>query len=248
MGNCNTHGQQLDQQYETKSLDMMDIKPLDLVLVYGGNNLISRTVSCFEKNLIKTGDWTHTGIIITPEIVPIKNGIPGKKYIWESAMGTKEEPRDVETGEVVYNIQVKDLEEYVEYVAKNSSMRISVCRLRHNPMVRIPTDSNIHYMSRIKVIRDILATFYEKINNAPYDIVGFSEPVWSCLTCGQCNCLCDIFDRNDGAFICSAFVGRVYQLLGIFDGDIEVDTLFPCSYLTDNRINSEFDHPIMALP
>jgi hypothetical protein len=236
MGNTCSYKTIVDDQYIKMQYDDLDMRPLDLILVYGGKNKISSLVSCCEKETIGDGNWTHCGLVITPDIIPISNSVAGKKYIWESNMSASDEPEDVETNQQSYNVQVRDFEEYLQYARKNKGMRVAICRLNSNPLIKSKDESAMIYNARVKVVKDILEMFHYKTHNTPYDIIGFTEPVWSYWTGGKCNCLCDIADRNDGAFICSAFVGRVYQLLGLINENLQVDTLFPCSFLTDTRL------------
>lgn len=72
------------------------IKPLDMIIVKG-NSIYSGAISAVEKLFLDNGDWTHVGVVVDTTILPIKNGVAGKLYLWQSTLSTKEDG-NVETG------------------------------------------------------------------------------------------------------------------------------------------------------
>lgn len=104
------------------------IKPLDLIL-FKGNDAISSTVMQMEKFVLGNGDWSHCGLVLSTDIVPIRNGVPGRLYIWESVFDTI---KDVELDDYVFGVQVRDLEEVVSAYNRPLDTKVAWCRLRNS--------------------------------------------------------------------------------------------------------------------
>lgn len=61
------------------------IEPLDIVLFRGGD-LVSNSIRFFEKERLGNGCFSHSGIIVTRDVLFHPNMVPGKLYILESTV------------------------------------------------------------------------------------------------------------------------------------------------------------------
>src|SRR5579885_1883326 len=136
------------------------IKAFDII-VFRGAELVSDTISIVEEVFIGDGEWTHVGMIITADLLPFKNGIPGKLYLWESTMSGKfgGGPNDVETGKGDFGVQIRDLEAVINSYDKPADTKIGWCKLIKNPLEKNETESEQEYELRINKIKQILKKF-----------------------------------------------------------------------------------------
>src|SRR5438309_11598776 len=82
------------------------VKPLDL-MVFRGSDFVSDTISFLEKWKFGQGDWTHVGVVMTTDVITIKNGQPGRLYLWESTMSGKtlgDGVNNVETNQATFGV------------------------------------------------------------------------------------------------------------------------------------------------
>lgn len=56
------------------------IEPFDLLMFHGALN-VSKLIMASEDLAIGHAEWSHVGIVVTTDVIPIKNGVPGRKYI-----------------------------------------------------------------------------------------------------------------------------------------------------------------------
>jgi len=106
------------------------IKPLD-VMLFNGNEFISKTIAGLEKKVYKTDiNWSHVGIVVNRRVMPniaVKDDDTDKLYLWESTVSSwqndvySDHILDIETGDLwestvsswqndVYNDHILDIE------------------------------------------------------------------------------------------------------------------------------------------
>ena len=210
-----------------------EIRPLDIILFRGGE-LVSDAISFIEDVFVGKGDWTHVGLVITTDIVPIKNGKPNQLYVWESTMSGDmgDGTNNVETGDGFFGVQIRDLEKVVDTYDNSADTKIAWCRLINNPLLQKETESDEDYKNRIDNLKEKLFEFYEKHNNTRYD--------YNCLN--LLSAICDNMPKcKNKVFFCSELVTAIYQILGLIPKEIDPETMSPVEFING-------DHPLFILP
>lgn len=196
-------------------------KPFDII-VFRGAEFVSDTISVVEKIFIGNGDWTHVGMVITPEIMPFKHGIPGKLYIWESTMSGKlgDGPNDIETGKGDFGVQIRDLGDVIDKYDNNKDTRIGWCKLLNNPIDKKENESEEAYNSRILIIKQKLEKFNKDHGNDLYDfrITSLLKTIIAKLP--------NLWNSKH-MYFCSELVTKIYELLDIIDPNIDPATIAP---------------------
>ena len=74
------------------------VRPLDLIAIHGGS-WGADVIEKVQQVGFGTGEFTHVGVVVTTDLVEIKNGRKGEFYVWETVPRTSGAlPRSVETG------------------------------------------------------------------------------------------------------------------------------------------------------
>ena len=136
-GACMTREESYSSEGEIYSLEkVMEIaEPLDLI-VFRGDWAVSEFIGASQVLGNGTGKWSHVGIVVTTDVVPIINGTKGKKYIWESNTtyegGDESNCPNTETGKGHNGVQFRDMEETIKtYIHPNCIA--GIIKLKYNP-------------------------------------------------------------------------------------------------------------------
>lgn len=213
------------------------IRPLDII-VFRGSELVSDTISIVEQIFLGNGEWTHIGIVITPELVNFKNGVAGKLYVWESTMSGKltDGVMDVETGNFDFGVQIRDLEELIDKFDMPVDSRIGWCQLLKNPLDKKDDETSDEYILRLQQIKDILQKFYIDHGEDLYDFnfMSLLKTVLSKMPkcCGSKHML-----------FCSEMVTIIYQMLNIVDKNIDPETIAPVELI--DGLNPIVNQPVI---
>jgi len=202
-------------------------KPLDLIL-FRGDDFVSNTISELEDIFLGNGNWSHCGLVLTTDIIPIKNGKPGVLYIWES---TFDEVADVELDEQLLGVQVRELKKVVKNYDMSKKTSIAWCKLKNN----ILYDENNNIDPNIKFL---MCNLYIKYNHK-----GFDYNVGN-LCSTICKCCCN--NNNDRLF-CSELVATIYKELNIIPNYIDPQQIAPIEFLgfTDNDLPQVVNNPVV---
>jgi hypothetical protein len=192
------------------------IQPLDL-LVFRGKDFVSSTIRVVQKKFLGSGDWSHVGLVVTTDLLPIKNGKPGKLYVWESTMSGRltDGVYDTESGKAKFGVQIRDLEELLA-----ASCEIGWCRLRVNPW---------------KEKKLMVQEFYKKHGKATYEynIFPLFKTIFSCMS--------KVKGSKD-KFFCSELVATIYVLVGVIE-DVDPETIAPVELLNKKLVKK----PVLLL-
>jgi hypothetical protein len=211
------------------------LRPLDLI-VFRGSGFVSDAIVMVEKLRLGSADWSHVGMVVTTDLIPIKNGKPGELYIWESTMSGElsDGVNNVETGKGTFGVQIRNLADVIDKYDASVDSRIGWCALLNNPTVRRPDDSDATYKGRLQSVKETLIEFQSEWGNSTYDynICRLCASVCdSSNTFSVCG-VGDIFGRSDKLF-CSELVATIYQLLGLLPADIDPEKISPEELLSD---------------
>lgn len=200
------------------------IKPLD-IMFFRGNGIFSDSISFAENAIINDGKWSHAGLVITNDIIPIENGEDGKLYLWESTTIDGGEPEDVERKVGVNGVQIRDLEQVINDYNDDIHTVIGWSKLPNNPLDEKERKDVINKLRQFH-----LETKGMLYNNIP---TGLCTALFSC--CGKVNdaqnsLCCDSCNSNNRLF-CSQLVAEIYRLLNIIDKKIDPRTFAPVELL-----------------
>lgn len=231
------------------------IKPLDMFL-FRGSGLLADTISELESKLMGTGEWTHCALVLTTEVVPIKNGKSGTLYLWESAAG---DIPDVELGKPIIGVQVRELADVVCHYNSFNEGKVGWCRLLKNPVC--DADGKVCANKTIEAV-------YKEYNHTPYDLNPFelASPFFS--LCGRLGnnienflrCLCrrprtatpgvlPWIKRDSGGLFCSELVALTYVRMGILPPSVRPHDIAPVEFLgcsNEQAIPVVIDTPIVV--
>ena len=216
-------------------------KPLDLI-VFRGSEYVSDAIALAQKFRFGSGEWTHVGLVITTDLVPIKNGKQGQLYIWESTMSgpLADGVNSIETGKGKLGVQIRSLADVIDKYDASEDSRIGWCELLNNPLVRLQDESDETYNRRQESIRQLLTEFYDLYGDADYDL----------NICRLCASVCDrsntkgtcgvetIFGRSKTLF-CSELVATIYQLLGLLGAEIDPEKITPEELVGNTNTGSQ---------
>ena len=221
---------------ETKIINIKEIgnfiKPLDLIIVKG-NSIYSGAISAVEKLFLGDGEWTHVGVVIDTTILPIKNGVAGKLYLWQSTLSNKEDG-DIESGKGRIGVQISDLTKVIKYYNKGKNQKIAWCKLLSNPLDKKIEETVEEYNKRVIDVKAILLSFYEENESKLYD----------CNPCALFKSICSCIPNPCGQrtlYFCSELVTKIYQLVGLIDPKLDPETIAPTELV-------DCDDPLVELP
>ena len=208
------------------------IRPFDLIC-FRGDDFVSTGISKIQEKMLGNGDWTHVGMVITTDIIPIKNGKPGKLYVWESTMSGRltDGVNNEETGASKFGVQIRDLEKVLKAYVKNDITKIAWCKLKKNPL-----DGE-----NIKQIKYDMEEFHKEHGDASYEykIIPLLKTIFPCL--GRW------FKTSDN-FFCSELVATIYNKIGVLSG-IDPEKIAPVEFLgyTNDGVIDIVEKPIVIL-
>lgn len=200
--------QKIGQKYSVLS---NQIKPFDLI-VFRGSDIVSDTISFVENQMLGCGEWTHVGMIVTTDIMPIKNGVKDRLYILESTMSGSlgDGVNDIEKNKGTFGVQIRDFEDVVNKYDKHPDTRIGWCKLIKNPY------DNKDDLNRLKELCHIWYTRYIGITY-DYNPCNLFSTVIPCL----CN------SNSTNKMFCSELVTSFYQILGLLPKEIKCEHIAP---------------------
>jgi hypothetical protein len=205
------------------------IKPLDLIC-FRGDDFVSESISKMQEKMLGNGDWTHVGIVITTDIIPIKNGVPGQLYVWESTMSGIDGVNSTESGRAKFGVQIRDLEKVLKAYVKNDTTKMAWCKLKKNPL-----DGE-----NSKQVKYDLEEFHKKHGNDNYDytVLPLLKTIFPCL--GK-------YFKTKNNFFCSELVATIYSKTGILPADLDPEKIAPVELLgySNDGIKDIVNDPII---
>ena len=232
-----------------------NIRPFDM-LVYKGNDMVSKTLRKIQKFTTGSGEASHVEIAMNQEYCYRIRTLEGKKelYTWGSTMSGAFNGgvNDAETLSMFFGVQFRNLKEVIKSLS--GSADVGVCRLIDNPIERKENESDDDYAARMKLLKKKMSKLYKKYNKRSYntDPVALTTALFPVL--GK---LGQIKHKSNKGLFCSEFVSHVYIDLGIIndetDGvkddviDIDPAVVLPVD-LMDTSGRSEFKKAICEAP
>lgn len=229
------------------------VEPFDLFLFQGVWN-ISKFICLEEKIVSGHGEWSHVGIIVTTDVLPIQNGIPGRKYIWEANTTTgnedeSEEP-DIELGQGTNSVQIRDFENVLKKRPLDLHGETAIAKLRYNPWKLSKDKPDYRNM-----LLELMKSYKELVGRIPFTSV-------SKIPSGTVKYLMNPREYKDTRefitdklfipqlpspekipkeLFCSAFVTLTLQTLGVLPNTIDPELVFPCDFTSPYLKESPLD-------
>lgn len=218
-------------------IDIKDqIKPLDLI-TFRGAEFVSDAIALVEKIRLGVGNWTHVGIVITTDVIPIENGIKGRLYVWESTMSgcLGDGVNNTESKKWHFGVQIRDLEEVIDKYDNNSKTKIGWCKVLHNPL---------DDQEKAQQTKEILTKIHTDLSGAMYDY-NFCN-LFSSMICTCTEQRRAIFGRSNKYF-CSELAAMIYKSVGIITENIDPVKIAP-EELLDAPKNDDIKEHIVKCP
>lgn len=245
MGCCASRDKIIKYKPGTKFSNIAhQFKPLDLI-VFRGGECVSDMISKVEKKFLGNGEWTHVGIVVTTDIINIKNGITGKLYVWESTMSGQlgDGVNDIELQKGKFGVQIRDLAEVIDHYDKDINTKIGWCPLINNPFIKRENEIEEEYIKRIESLKLILNQFHKEKGHLTYDYNLCNLCSTVCCTCTRARrCVCG---RSNKMF-CSELVATIYELVGVMPKLVDPERIAPVELL--GFTNDNFKSPVHMPP
>lgn len=220
----------------------MDARPLDLVF-FRGSDILSGTIVMMEKMMSKdVRPFSHVGIIVNKDVLPIEELEDGILYVLESTVeihhtpGTSI-PKDIR-GKRRTGVQIRVLMDVIH--AYHGAAAIG--RLK----------------AKIEDPKPILLSFWKEYKDGGYDgdIISLLSTVFPCLRpisktsyhlYTEVGKVIHIGDIPSSYLICSELVGIIYQRLGIIPKNIDPSTITPMDFLGGRDLPIVVEDPTYIL-
>lgn len=235
MGCCNSCNNIIHKSGIEYDKIMNKIMPLDLIL-FKGNSFFSNIIMDIEKEEFGNGNWSHCGIVVTTDILPIKNGVVGEKYIWESIVPML--PTDVknyETNKFYGGLQIRKLSDVIDKENGGNKTKVGWCILKKNPTIMKIDDCDVSYMIKQNILKQTLNSIYNNFNLKSGYEFDFFRSIGSLIPSLELVANKPINIRHK--FFCSEFVAYVYEQLGIINKKFIPGDFAPVTFLGYNNIH-----------
>lgn len=207
--------------------DLSRVEPLDIIFFRGAES-ISNLISKLEKHTTHNGDWTHVGVALNKDILPIPELKEDELYVWESTFSTKifniqgKGCVSELSKKAFFGTQVRNLKSLsVSYTAKGG--KIAIGKLNHNPWVEAKTEEEKD------ILRKQMKEIFTKLNHVGYDFNPLSLLGSMFHSIRIVN---EIIEHDeDHALFCSEHVAKVFIELGLLPKTIHAEHVLPVDFL-----------------
>lgn len=220
------------------------INPLDVIL-FKGSSFFANVVGKAEKIGLHNDSWTHAAIVVTPELIPIKNVSPNTRCVWETFMFASDEVETCEVPQAINGVQVRELADVIDTCDVNNKTRIGWCKLMNNPCVKKEGEDYETYKKRMDDVRKTLTTIYYKFNNITSYELNLFRSLGSILP------IFKIFngkpDDANRKFFCSEFVAYIFQQLNLLQKNVDPAHIAPVEFIgaTNDSLEIMVENPII---
>ena len=209
------------------------MRPFDLVL-FKGTDFVSNTIVDVQFGALPSRDdheglWSHVGILVDTSIMPIKNGIPGKLYIWESILSgmLSDGVEDVETGTWFFGTQIRDFDKVLAANVEKGGA-VAYASLLTNPIDQLPDEESHVFHYRLTTLTNLIRSLYSQYNHVHFNLnlIELFSSVFNSLRFFRCF-------RNSTLF-CSEFAALIYKNIGVLPSDLDILSLSPMELIDPN--------------
>lgn len=216
------------------------LRPFDL-LSFRGSDKVSDTILKLEREHLGVAVFSHSGMVVTSELLPNHGLIEGKRYVLESTFsysvpGMPNAP-DVLEKKGAFGVQLRDLDEVLPIYLEDSKALVAWCPLINNPwctedkekLVRTFTEFFKKYYGRCydMSIEDLLGSLYPEMRPLRNLRDHFFNGLYSFLHGVG-------LEKNKagpgGWQFCSELVANVYRTLGIIGEKFDPRDVVPMDF------------------
>ncbi len=229
------------------------IKPLDLIF-FASSDPVSGAIRLIQRFTLGQGSWSHVGVVVNKRILPCIQNAKSEDhlYIWESILSLSEDSiiplinkdpqfllNDVESGEGVFGVQLRDLHEMIQLFHKNEANKIGWGRLLDNPTVRKEDEDPLTFAQRQAFIRQQMTELHRSHANRSYELnpLHLVIAIFPCLGGFLRKLKC--VGKGKAHVFCSEFVALVYKKLGLIGSDVNESHIVPMD-LANAFLSDEF--------
>lgn len=171
---------------------LQEIKPFDIIF-FKGTDFVSKTIIDIEVfvELHKTDKFSHVGMVLNHDVLPIPQLEKGKWYIWESTCSYSfnglfdKQPNNIITNTSYFGVQVRELEDVVKCYLQEEGAEVAWGKLIHNPW----------HQDNHKYVRKRLLKLFKENDLKTYNY--------------------DIFDLLGAAFPCMRSINRLFYEIDV---------------------------------
>lgn len=203
-----------------------DIQPLDLIL-FKGSDFVSDIIRLIQYVELKNNwseDFTHSGIIVTRELLDDDRLEPGKLYIWESTISGK-------LGNKVYNIkgkshlgvQLRCFDDLIVPYDKPNNTTVAWCKLNDNPWANV--EQRVELKAKFQEV-------FNKYNGIRYDLNFFSLFASFIKRIRIFRKAVEKILRTEKWLFCSEHVALTYKELGILPQEVNEKDVLPVDFIS----------------
>lgn len=193
--------------------------------------------------------YTHVGVVVTSEVVEIKNARAGELYLWECVPISRDKgtPRDVESASLVDGVQIRRLEEV--FNEDNATFGWAKLRDAHNVWRLAAKDAQ-----KRALIRTALSELLRRTRGKPFDLNPLHALDALLLQdsglgnghLAPTQAMPAVPASLPETFFCSELACIIYQTCGIVPSHIDAKAVAPIELLglSRNSGGSYFDAPV----
>lgn len=210
------------------------IKPLALVL-FKGKDYVSDFIRYVQSGTVAASSnagfdipndsFSHSGIIVTREILNDERLEEGKLYILESTMsGILSDGVDNIDGVSYFGVQLRDFDLVVEKYDKPDDTVIAVANIDENILEGA-------WNSEQDLLKGAFTSLFQKYNGVRYDanLVSLFSTTFHCL-----RPIRDVSEEALGTqewLFCSELIAVIYQELGLYPSEIDPRDVVPMDFI-----------------
>lgn len=214
----------------------MNIEPLDIIF-FQGSVFVSDIIMFAEDITFGNGEWSHVGIVVNTDIIPIHNGKPNTLYILESTKSDNQDP-NIETDKPFYGVQFRELHSVVDDYIKAGG-KVGIGKLIQNPYLQ---------HDKLDFIKEKFEYVRTHLIGKTYDFIDLFVPA---LPQRFMQFICPWFFKKDNekCIFCSELVFRILQLLDLYPADDNAKFFAPVELIgyTNDHIPLIIHLPIVLI-
>jgi hypothetical protein len=237
---------QLEESIHISLQDFLErAEPFDLIFCHTRTNM-GKFLYLNEFLASGRSGITHVGIVVTPEVFPIANSIPGKKYLWDAFNSIVDKPvvLDIEEGIPIATAHIRDLEKKLEADRDFAEQSIGLAKLKHNPWRQ-----SEHRPDYRKLLKEVCLELKTKMKQIPFSMSETGLKLTSTRIWSDEQKYDDKRDRiSDDLFtpalptsfpeslLCVTLVAVVWQAIGVLPNTIDPVSIFPTDFFPGDDI------------
>lgn len=209
-----------------------NLKPFDIIL-FKGHDFVSDLVRlCEEKEIRRprAGDFSHSGMVVTSDILDHPRVLPGKVYVWESTMSGRltDGVTDID-GRSYLGVQLRDLDLVVPaYDAPNDTAIAhgSLLVAKRPYQLGLQGDPLISPYTKAK-----FTNFFNRVNGSLYDVNVYDLCASLYPSLRWCRSEVDAVVHSTNWMFCSELIAAAYREMNIVPSSVVPADVVPADFI-----------------